>query len=397
MTSPPHEFDALTADELRARGSVKWDPSAHPEVLGAWVAEMDFGTAPAVLEAWQQSARMLEFGYPSPAMVAELNSATARWYDEQYGWQVDPADVAPIADVITGLELAITQFSAPGAPVIVPTPAYMPFLFVPVGLGREVIEVPMPRDERGGFSLDLHRIDAELTAGAGLVILANPGNPTGKVYRRDELEALADLVDGHGARIFSDEIHAPLTLFGSRHVPLASVSDAGARVAITATSASKAWNLPGLKCAQIILSDDRDRDVWKRIGPMASHGASTPGIRANTAAYTAGGDWLQGVRRYLEANYRLLVDVLQAALPGARVAPLEATYLCWIDLSAYRGGGADDLDFAALLLEEAGVRVNSGAAFGTVGAGHVRLNIATPRPILREIVERMASALGPRR
>ncbi|MFD1714309.1 MalY/PatB family protein [Amnibacterium flavum] len=395
MTTDPHEWDALSADELRGRGSVKWDPSAHPEVLGAWVAEMDFGTAPAVLEAWQESARLLEFGYPAPSLVSAMSEATALWHAEQYGWSVDPADVAPLADVIKGLELAITEFSAPGAPVIVPTPAYMPFLFVPEGLGREVIQVPMLRDDHGGFALDLQRIDAELSAGAGLVILANPGNPTGKVYRRDELVALADLVDSHGARVFSDEIHAPLTLFGNRHVPLASVSAAGARVAITATSASKAWNLPGLKCAQLILSADRDRVIWQSIGPMASHGASTPGIRANTAAYSAGGDWLRQVRDYLENNYAVLLEELAEALPMARVAPLEATYLCWIDLSAYRGDGPADVDFADLLLEEAGVRVNSGAAFGEVGVGHIRLNIATSRPILREIVQRMAGVLVP--
>ncbi len=396
MTGEPDEWDALTAAELRGRASAKWDPTAHPEVLGAWVAEMDFGTAPPVLEAWQRSARDLEFGYASPAMIAELTAATARWCADEYGWQIEASDVALLPDVIAGLQVAITDFSQPGAAVIVPTPAYHPFLFVPGALGSDVIEVPMLRDERAGFGLDLARIDAELGAGAGLVILANPGNPTGKVYRRDELEALADLVDSHGARVFSDEIHAPLTLFGNRHTPLASVSEAGARVAITATSASKAWNLAGLKCAQLILSNDRDREVWSRITRLISHGASTPGIRANTAAYNDGREWLTTARAYLEGNYAVLLAEVRSALPLARVAPLEATYLCWIDLSAYRGAD-EDVDFAELLLAQAGVRVNGGATFGEVGAGHVRLNIATSKPILREIVGRMAAALGPRR
>jgi len=381
-------WDALTADELRGRGSVKWDHE-HPEVLGAWVAEMDFGTAPAVLEAWQESARRFEFGYPSTALVSEMAEATVRWYSERYGWEIDAADVAPIADVIRGLELAITEFSAPDAPVIVPTPAYMPFLFVPLELGREIVQVPFLRDSEGAFALDLDRIDAELEAGAGLVILANPGNPTGKVYSRDELVALAEVVDARGARVFSDEIHAPLTLFGNRHVPFASVSDAAARVAITATSTSKAWNLPGLKCAQLILSADRDREVWQRIGMMASHGASTPGIRANTAAYRDGAAWLDEVRAYIEQNYTALREALAEKLPLARVAPLEGTYLCWLDLTAYPVVG----DVAEVLLAEAKVRVNSGPAFGEVGDGHVRLNIATSRVILLEIVDRMADAL----
>jgi cystathionine beta-lyase len=382
-------WDALSADELRGRGSIKWDATEHPDLLGAWVAEMDFGTAPAVLDAWRQSAERFEFGYSSPALAAEMAEATARFYSDRYGVEIDPADVSPLPDVIRALELTITDFSAPGAPVVVPTPAYMPFLFVPLSLGREVIEVPMHRDEAGGFSLDLERIDAELAGGAGMVILANPGNPTGKVYSRDELAALADVVDRRGARVFADEIHAPLTLFGNRHVPFASVSDAAARVAVTATSASKAWNIPGLKCAQLILSADADREIWQRIGPMVSHGASTPGIRANTAAFTAGTAWLDDVIGYVEQNYLALREALAEKLPLARVAPLEGTYLCWLDLTAYPVVG----DVSEVLLAEARVRVNSGPAFGAVGEGHVRLNIATSRAILLEIVDRIAEAL----
>ncbi|BDI23552.1 MalY/PatB family protein [Herbiconiux sp. L3-i23] len=382
-------WDSLTADELRGRGSVKWDHE-HPDVLGAWVAEMDFGTAPAVIDAWQESARRFEFGYPSAAMVREMAEATAEWYAHRYDTEIDVADVAPIADVIRGLELAITEFSAPGAPVIVPTPAYMPFLFVPIDLGREVVQVPMHRTADGGFTLDLDRIGAELDAGADLVILANPGNPTGKVYSRDELAALAEVVEARGGRVFSDEIHAPLTLFGNRHIPFASVSDAAARVAVTATSTSKAWNLPGLKCAQLILSADRDREVWQRIGPMASHGASTPGIRASAAAYRGGEAWLDQVVGYLEDNHLALRQRLAERLPLATIAPLQGTYLTWLDLTAYPVVG----DVSEVLLAEAKVRVNSGPAFGEVGEGHVRLNIATSRAILVEIVDRMADALA---
>jgi cystathionine beta-lyase len=386
-------WDAINAERLREVASVKWSfPGAtRQDVLGAWVAEMDFGTAPSVLAAWQRSAENAEFGYPPQHIVDEMTRATADWYAERYGWAVDPADIAPIADVIKGLELAIVEFSAPGTPVVVPTPAYMPFLSVPEALGRPVIQVPMLKDEAGGYSLDLEAIDSRLAAGAGLVILANPGNPTGKVFSREELIALATVVDGHGARVFSDEIHAPLALFGNQHVPLASVSEAGARVAITATSASKAWNLPGLKCAQIILSDDRDREIWQRIGMMASHGASTPGIRANTAAYREGGDWLDEVVGYLEGNAVFLKEALAAELPLARMTPLEGTYLSWIDVSAYPVGG----DIAAYLLEHAGVMVNAGPAFGLAGEGYLRMNIATSRGILSEIIERTAAALTP--
>lgn len=382
------DLQSITADELRARGSVKWSDGGH--VLGAWVAEMDYGTAPSVLAAWDESARLREFGYAPQALAREMSEATAEWYRAVYGWAVPADDIAPIADVIKGLELAILEFSAPGGAVIVPTPAYMPFLSVPPSLGREVIEVPMLPDADGTLRLDLETMRGHLAAGANLIILANPGNPTGRVFSRDELLALGEVADEYDARVFSDEIHAPLTLFGTTHVPFASVSAAAARAAVTATSASKAWNLPGLKCAQLILSNDADRERWLQIGPMASHGASTPGIRANTAAYRAGEPWLREVIGMIEGNYAMLRDGLTTSLPKARVAPLEGTYLAWLDLTAYPVEG----EVGAYLLENAGVRFSSGPAFGVGYDGFVRVNLATTRPILAEIIERMGTALG---
>jgi len=383
-----NDWDSISAEELRSRGGVKWSGGAN--VLGAWVAEMDFGTAPAVLDAWAESARLLEFGYPPAVINREMSEATAEWYEARYGWTISPDDIAPIADVIKGLELAIVEFTPPGGAVIVPTPAYMPFLFVPPTLGREVIEVPMIAGDDGILRMDLATMEGHLAAGANLIILANPGNPVGRVYSRDELIDLAAIADAAGARIFSDEIHAPLTLFGNTHIPLASVSDAAARVSITATSASKAWNLPGLKCAQIILTADADREKWKTIGFMASHGASTPGIRANTAAYRGGGEWLAEVVDYIEHNYRVLRDGLAEALPLARLAPLEGTYLAWLDLSAYPVEG----DVGDFLLEHAGVQFSPGSAFGVGYDDFVRVNIAMPTPLLREVIERMAVSLA---
>lgn len=381
------EWDLITLDQLRSRPTVKW--SVDSDVIAAWVAEMDFGTAPAVLEAWRLSGENAEFGYVAESIVAEMAEATSQWYAERYGWRVDPAQISPIADVIKGLELAILEFSAPDAPVIVPTPAYMPFLDVPPMLGRAVIQVPMLVDDDGLFRLDLDAIGLHLAAGAGLVILANPGNPTGRVFERDELAALAAVVDAHGARVFSDEIHAPLTLFGARHIPFASVSDAAYRVAITATSASKAFNLPGLKCAQLILTADADLQRWKTIGFLASHGASTPGIRANTAAYLGGHDWLDTVVSYVGENYRALVDGLAALAPDAVVTPLQGTYLTWIDLSAYGLAG----EAGEIVLERGRLLVNSGSTFGAGYAGSIRMNIATPRPILEQAIERLAKTV----
>lgn len=388
MTSNAEQWNALTPELLRSRGSNKWT-APEGELLCAGVAEMDYGTAPAVLEEWASIAERLEFGYPAESVALEMNAATAKWHQEQYGWNVDAGDVHPLPDVLKGLELAIANFSKPGAAVIVPTPAYMPFLMLPKMFGREVIESPMLRGDDGSFSLDLDDIARHFAAGANLFVLANPGNPTGKVFTADELSELADVADAHGARVFSDEIHSPLTLFGNKHVPLASVSDAGARVAITATSTSKAFNLPGLKCAQIILSNDADRTVWETVGWMASHGASTPGMRLNTAAYLGGEPWLGEVREYLEGNIEYARAALAELLPEARMAPMQGTYLAWLDLRAY----SDESELSDMLAEKAGIRVNGGVGYGAVGAGHIRVNMATSRPILERIIAQLAAAL----
>lgn len=390
MTSNAEQWNALTPELLRSRGSNKWT-APEGDLLCAGVAEMDFGTAPAVLAEWQAIAERLEFGYPNESVAQHMSAATAKWHNDHYGWAVDAADIFPLADVLKGLELTILEFSKPGAAVIVPTPAYMPFLMLPKLFNREVIESPMLRGEDGSFSLDLDDIAQHFAAGANVFVLANPGNPTGKVYSRDELVALAEVADAHGARVFSDEIHAPLTLFGNRHVPLASVSDAGARVAITATSTSKAFNLPGLKCSQIILSNDADRALWESIGWMASHGASTPGMRLNTAAYAGGEQWLDEVREYIEGNVGYLRAALAEHLPEAKMAPMQGTYLAWLDLRAY----SDEPELAEMLAEKAGIRVNGGVGYGAVGAGHIRVNTATSRGILEQIVDQLAGALTP--
>ncbi|MGV8876506.1 MAG: MalY/PatB family protein [Rhodoglobus sp.] len=388
MMSNTDQWNALTPELLRARGSNKWT-APEGELLCAGVAEMDFGTAPGVLAEWASITERLDFGYPPESVARELSEATAAWHREHYGWHVDASDISPIADVLKGLELAIVEFSTPGAPVIVPTPAYMPFLLLPAVLGRNVIESEMLRGDDGSFALDLDDIATHFAAGANLLVLANPGNPTGKVYSREELSALADVADAHGARIFSDEIHAPLALFGNRHVPLASVSDAGARVAITATSASKAFNLPGLKCSQLILSNDADRERWSQMGMFVSHGASTPGMRMNTAAYRDGAPWLAEVRSYIEGNIVWLRDALAEQLPLARMAPMQGTYLVWLDLRAY----SDEPELAEWLAAAAGIRVNGGIGYGAVGVGHIRVNVATSRAIMERIVAQLATAL----
>ena len=390
MTALAAALDQLSVPELRRRGSLKWT-YAGPDVLGAFVAEMDFGTSPAVEAALRDVIERRDFGYLPPSAAQEMAEVVAAWLARQHDWVVDPARIRPLPDVIKGLEAAITVFSRPGSPVILPTPAYMPFLTVPPQLGRQIIQVPMITSE-GRLTLDPDGMAAAFRAGGHLLILCNPCNPVGRVYTPAELAAVTDVVERHGGRVFADEIHAPLVYPGGRHIPYASTSSVAAAHTITSVSASKGWNLPGLKCAQLILSSEADAETWAAVGFLTEHGASTPGVRANIAAFRDGGDWLPEVLAYLDGSRALLADLLAEHLPGARYQPPEGTYLAWLDC---RGLGLGDSP-AEFFLDKAQVLVNDGPAFGEAGRGHVRLNFATPRPILAQIIRQMGRAAANR-
>jgi cystathionine beta-lyase len=394
MLSFAEVADQITADELRARGSVKWSRGG-PDAIGAFIAEMDFGAAPPIEKALLEAVRRADFGYLGDRATAELAQACAEWQADHYGWAVDPDRIRPLPDVITGLQAAITVFSRPGSPVILPTPAYMPFLTVPGHLRRDIIQVPMTTaaDDSSLPSLDLAGIDAAFKRGGHLLVLCNPCNPVGRVYTRQELADLAEVVDANNGLVFADEIHAPLIYPGAAHVPYASISEVTAEHTVTATAASKGWNLPGLKCAQLILTNDIDAATWAEEGLTFEHGASTLGVHASIAAYRHGGRWLDEAVDYLDGSRRLLAELLAAQLPNVRYRPPDGTYLAWLDcrdlFAALGPSAASPADF---FLAEAQVVLTDGAACGDAGAGHVRLNFATPRPILAEMVRRLATA-----
>jgi cystathionine beta-lyase len=379
----------ITVEELRAIGGLKW--TRDPQALGAFVAEMDFGTAPPVAAALHRAVDAGLLGYLPEHLATRMAEAWSGWAADRYDWQVAPERVRPLADVMAGLEAAVQHFSEPGAPVILPTPAYMPFLVVPPLLGRRVIEVPM-RSEAGRAVYDLDALQAAYDAGGNLLVLCNPHNPIGRVLERAEMEAVAEVVERNGGRVFSDEIHAPLVYDGHRHVPYASLSAVTAAHSVTAVSASKAWNLPGTKCAQLVLTSEADAETWQRVGLRFEQGASTLGVVAAIAAYEDGGPWLDEVRGYLDGSRRLLGELLADQVPAIGYTAPEGTYLAWLDC---RGLGLGDHP-ADFFLEQAGVAMTDGLLCGEAGTGFVRYTLATPRPVIEETVARLAAALRAR-
>ena len=378
-------FDSITQQQLRKTGATKW--ATDDDMIGAFVAEMDFGAAPSITKALHEAVDEAAFGYLPRRLVTELQDATAAMYQERFGWAFAPSDVRPVPDVIKALQLALEHHSEQDTKVIVPTPAYMPFLLIPKMAGREILQVPMVPGEQG-MMLDLAGIDAAFKDGGNLLILCNPYNPAGRVFSAEELTALSEVVDRHNGRVFSDEIWAPLVYEG-RHIPYASVNPVAAGHTITATSASKAWNLPGLKCAQVITSNDKDREIWERIGFFAGHGVSNLGVTANVAAYRDGHEWLAQVVAYLDGNRKFLAELVEEHLPGVRYSPPQGTYVSWLD---FRDTPLNQ-NPAEFFKEKASVHLTDGASCGEGFEGFARFIFATPRPIMRAAFERMGEAM----
>ncbi|MGQ4416316.1 MalY/PatB family protein [Streptomyces sp. SAS_269] len=390
MTSIPHgtpgEPDPLRAlglERLRRRTSMKW--RTYPEdVLPLWVAEMDVPLAGPVVRALTDALALGDTGYPVGTAYAE---ALARFAAERWNWDgIEAGRTAIVPDVMLGVVEMLKLVTGPGDPVIVNSPVYPPFYQFVAHLDRRVVESPL--GPGGRIDLDLLARTFRETAADGdraAFLLCSPHNPTGTVHTAAELAAVADLAERYGVRVVADEIHAPLVAPGVPFVPYLSVP--GAERGLSLMSASKGWNLAGLKAALALAGPGAAGDL-ARMPEEVSHGPSHLGVIAHAAALNDGTGWLDALLTGLDTNRRLLAGLLAEHLPAIRYDPAEATYLAWLDCRAL---GLGD-DPAAVFLERGRVALSSGLPFGTGGAGHARLNLATSPEILTEGVRRMAAA-----
>ena len=375
----------LTDDEAKVALAAKWG-MADEGVLPAWIAEMDYAPAECITEALTDAVRAGALGYPRFGSGGPLGEAYAGFAQRQFGQRVDPDHVRPVVDVTAGVRLLLDVLSGPGA-MVMPGPAYHPQLAIAEVSGRKrvdlLVDADAPRAE-----LDLDELDRLFADGAQTLLLTQPHNPWGRVFTRAELEGVRDVVVRHGARVISDEIHAPLVLPGATYVSYLDL-EGTADHAVAVVAASKAFNTAGLKCAQLVVPDDATRARLEEV-PMARNDSwSNLGVVASIAAYTDGDPWLAALIERLDAQRRLLGELLAEHLPDARMRPLEATYLAWIDLRAY---GHEKP--AAVALERGRVWVSEGDDFQHGLPGHIRLNIATSPERLTGIVTRLATALG---
>ncbi|MEU9445231.1 aminotransferase class I/II-fold pyridoxal phosphate-dependent enzyme [Streptomyces sp. NPDC048304] len=391
MTDIPHvtpgepgPLHALGLEQLRRRTSMKW--RTYPEdVLPLWVAEMDVPLAEPVVRAVTDALALGDTGYPAGTAYAEALAAFAA---DRWNWDgIAVERTAIVPDVMLGVVEMIKLVTGPGDPVVVNPPVYPPFFQFVTHMDRRVIEAPLGADQR----LDLAALEqafrkASAGSGRAAFLLCSPHNPTGTVHTAGELAAVAALAERYGVRVVADEIHAPLVAPGVAFVPYLSVP--GAERGLSLMSASKGWNLAGLKAALALAGPEAAPELG-RLPEEVSHGPSHVGVIAHTAALREATDWLDALLAGLQANRRLLTGLLAEHLPAIRPYPAEATYLAWLDCRAL---GLGD-DPAQLFLDRGRVALSSGLPFGTGGAGHVRLNLATSPEILTEGVRRMAAAL----
>ena len=381
------QVKALPLAELRERSSEKW--REYPDdVLPLFVAETDFPLAPAISDALRRAVEIGDTGYV--ASRTPLAESFAAFANRRYGWEPDPARMRSTADVSMGIVEILRRVTQPGERVVVTPPVYPPFYDLVAEAGAEVERVPL-RDTGTRWELDLDGIRASFDDGATAILLCNPHNPTGTVHDRDGLAALADLADEFGAAVVSDEIHAPLAQPGTGFTPFLAVSDAARRVGYAVVSASKAFNLAGLKCALMVTADDATSEVVRGLPVEVEWRTGQFGLLAAVAAFSEESDpWLDGLLRTLDENRVLLEDLLAAHLPGARYRIPDAGYLAWIDLTALDWGDNP----ARRILRDAKVALHFGPAFGAEGAGHVRLNFGTSPEIITEAIERIAALVG---
>nr|WP_198425789.1 aminotransferase class I/II-fold pyridoxal phosphate-dependent enzyme [Microbacterium ureisolvens] len=370
--------------ELRQRSSTKWRKYGE-DVLPFFVAETDYALAPAITRVLTRAVELGDTGYtpPDPGVrEAFVDFALRRW-----DWAVEPSHVFWTGDVMMGVVEILRRVIAPGDRVVVMPPVYPPFYDTVEEAGGVVERVPLLANS-GGWEIDLRGVEAALAGGARAVLLCNPHNPTGTVHSRQTLAALADIADRFGATVVSDEIHAPLTHPGKAFTPFLAASDSARRVGYAVTSASKTYNLAGLKCAVMIAGAEPQVKELRALPWEVEWRTGLFGALSNVAAYSADSDeWLASLLAALDSNRVLLGELLAEHLPHARYLPPDAGFLAWVDVSAYGWGDNP----AVRILREAKVALHHGPLFGTEGKGHVRINFGCAPELLREAVERIGA------
>ncbi len=361
---------------------MKWDKYKGKDIIPLWVADMDFCSPPAVIDALQKRIAHGVFGYTIPA--PDLNKIVVAMLQAEYGWSVKPQWLVWLPGLVTGLNVACRAVGEDNDAVMTATPIYPPFLSAPGSSRRKLVKVPL-REEQNRWGFDFDRLESAITPDTRLFLLCNPHNPVGRVFTHDELKTLAAICEKHDMVICSDEIHCGLLLDSDKtHIPTATLAPEVAKRTITLMSPSKTFNLPGLGCAFAIISEAKLRRRFIAVMAGIVPSVNAMGYTAAAAAYRDCSDWHAGLLDYLRENRNRVARAINA-MPLLSLAPVEATYLAWIDVRS------SDLKNPVKSFEDAGVGLQDGIEFD--GRGFVRLNFGCARALLEKALERMAAVM----
>ena len=375
-------FDFDTLPQRSGSDSVKWN-FFEKDVLPMWVADMDFLSPPPVIEALRKRVEHGVFGYPY--LLEESKEVLVNWLEKRHGWRVETEDLVFLPGVVTGFNLATHAVTQPGDGVLVQTPTYRPFLEVYKNVGLEQHLTSLTLNENGTYVIDRETFTAAIRKNTRIFMLCNPQNPTGRVFRRDELEMMAEICLENDIVICSDEIHSDLVFSESKHIPVASLSPEIAANTITLVAPSKTFNVAGLKASAAVITNPELREKFVGAKQGLVGWVNVLGQVAARASYAEGEPWLEALLAYLESNRDYMADFVESNLPGVRMTKPEGTYLAWLDCREM--GVKNPQEF---FLNEAKVGLNNGNWFGKEGRKFVRMNFGCPRELLKEGLERMA-------
>lgn len=383
-----YDFDEMIP--RRHTHSYKWDTDADEEVLPMWVADMDFRTAPAVVEALRRRTEHGLFGYTK--VPPAYYEAVIRWFGRRHAWRIDRDWIIYTSGVVPALSAVIKALTVPGDRILVQTPVYNCFFSSIRNNGCEALENPLVYRD-GTYRVDYNDLERKAADPAvRLMLLCNPHNPAGRVWTRQELGRIGEICLRNGVTVLSDEIHGELVLPAHTYTPFASVSDDFAMNSVTCVSPSKAFNLAGLQIANIVAADANMRvKINRAININEVCDVNPFGVEALMAAYEYGEEWLDALKRYLSDNYVYLKAYFSKRLPQFPVTELEGTYLVWVDCSVL---GCTSEAIAERLLKQEKIRVNAGSMYGAAGEGFIRINIACPRRVLADGLERLERGLS---
>ena len=377
------KYDFYKTIDRRATNSYKWD-SAPDGVLPMWVADMDFRTAPAIIDALQKRVAHGIFGYTR--VPDAYYDAVTSWFSRRHGWDIDREWIIYTSGVVPAVSAVIKALTVPGDKVIVQTPVYNCFFSSIRNNGCEIVSNPLRR-AADTYEMDFDALErCAADPRAKVMLLCNPHNPAGRVWTPDELTRLGNICLRNGVTVVADEIHCELVYQGFKYTPFASLSDAFLHRSVTCVSPSKAFNIAGLQIANIVAFDNDLRSrIDKAININEVCDVNPFGVAATIAAYNEGEEWLNQLVDYLHGNYEAMAEFCRRELPEFPITRLEGTYLVWMDCSSL-GMSSDALEHA--LLDDARLWLNAGTMYGAEGEGYMRWNIACPRSVMLDGLNR---------